>query len=51
VGSEFTREDIATKLDVPVSEMRPSWKAAKESNAIEKVRTDGGKRYFGLKSE
>jgi hypothetical protein len=51
VGSEFTREDVAKKLGVEVSEMRPSWKAAKESDAIEKVRTDGGKRYFGVKSE
>jgi hypothetical protein len=51
VGSEFTREDVAKKLDVEVSEMRPSWKALKESNRLKKVRTEGGKRYFSLETE
>ncbi len=50
VGSEFTREDVAEKLGVEVSEMRPSWKALKESDRLEKVRTDGGKRYFRVSS-
>lgn len=49
MGSEFTREDVAAKLGVEVSEMRPSWKALKESNQLKKVRTDGGKRYFSIK--
>ena len=48
VGSEFTREDVAKQLGVEVSEMRPSWKALKESNQLKKVRTDDGKRYFSI---
>jgi hypothetical protein len=49
VGSEFTREDVAEKLGVEVSEMRPSWKALKEADRLKKVRTDDGKRYFSIK--
>lgn len=45
---EFTREDIAEKLGTEVSAMRPSWKAAKEAGKVEKVRNEGGKRYFRL---
>ncbi len=45
---EFTREEIAEKLGAEVSEMRPSWKALKDADQIEKVRNEGGKRYFRL---
>ena len=45
---EFTREDIAEKLGTEVSVMRPGWKAAKEAGKVEKVRNEGGKRYFRL---
>lgn len=44
----FTREDVAAKLGVEVSEMRPSWKAAKEAGQLEKVSSDGDKRLFRL---
>ncbi len=50
IGPEFTREQVAEKLGVEVKEMRPSWKASKEANQIEKVRTDGGQRYFAIKA-
>ncbi len=45
---EFTREEIAEKLGAEVSAMRPSWKALKDADQIEKVRNEGGKRYFRL---
>ncbi len=47
---EFTREDVAEKLGAEVSEMRPSWKAAKDAGDFEKVRNEDGKRLFRLKS-
>ena len=50
IGPEFTREQVAEKLGVEVKEMRPSWKAAKEANQVEKVRTDGDNRYFSIKA-
>ena len=49
VGSEFTREDVAKKLGVEVSEMRPSWKALKESNQLKKVREDDGNALLLLR--
>ena len=48
LGGEFTREDVADKLDVEVSAMQPSWKAAKQAGRLEKVREEGGKRHFRL---
>jgi len=49
LGPEFTREDVAEKLGVDVKQMRPSWKAAKESGDLEQVREDeGGQRYFAV---
>ena len=51
VGSEFSREDVAKKLGVEISEMQPSWKALKESDRLKKVRTDGGTRYFSVKTD
>lgn len=44
----FTREEVAGELDLEVSEMRPSWKAAKEAGQIQQIRTSGGKRFFRL---
>jgi len=43
---EFTREDVAEKLGLEVSQMRPSWKAAKEAGQFEQVSSEGGKRLF-----
>jgi len=51
LGPEFTREDVAEKLAVEVSVMRPSWKAAKESGQFEKARRTDGQAYFSLKAE
>jgi len=51
LGSEFTREDVAEKLGVDVKQMRPSWKAAKESGDLEQVREDGGQRYFAVSAK
>lgn len=49
LGPEFTREDVAKKLGVEVADMRPSWKAAKESGDLEQVRQDDDdQRYFAL---
>ncbi len=48
LGPEFTREDVAKRLGVEVSVMRPSWKAAKESGELEQVRKDDSQRYFAL---
>ncbi len=47
-GEDFTREDVAEKLGLAVSAMQPSWKAAKESGRLQKVRSEGGKRHFRL---
>lgn len=44
----FTREDVAGQLGLEISEMRPSWKAAKEAGQIQQVSTGGGKRLFRL---
>jgi len=44
----FTREDVAAQLGLEVSEMRPSWKAAKEAGRIQRVSGSGGKRLFRL---
>lgn len=48
---EFTRQDVADKLDTDVSAMQPSWKAAKQAGRLEKVREEGGKRHFRLVSQ
>jgi len=45
---EFTREEVAEKLGAEISEMRPSWKAAKDAGKIEQVRNDDGTRYLRL---
>ncbi len=45
---EFTREEVAAKLGAEIAEMRPGWKAAKDSGRIEQVRKDGGTRYLRL---
>jgi hypothetical protein len=37
IDGEFTRDDVAGKLGIERSEMKPSWKAAKDSGKIEKV--------------
>ncbi len=47
---EFTREDVAEKLGLEISEMRPSWKAAKEAGQFEKVKSADDKRLFTLKA-
>jgi hypothetical protein len=47
IGGEFTRDDVAEKLGIERSEMKPSWKAAKDAGQIEKVRSDAdGQNYF-----
>lgn len=51
LGAEFSREDVAEKLGVEVSVMRPSWKAAKESGQFEKVSSTDDKRLFTLNAE
>lgn len=45
---EFTRDDVAAELNMEISAMQPSWKAAKEAGRLKKVRGEGGKRYFRL---
>ena len=45
---EFTRQDVADKLDSEISAMQPSWKAAKQAGKLEKASDDGGKRRFRL---
>ena len=45
---EFTRDDVAEKLGLEISEMQPSWKAAKEAGRFEKVPNESGKRLFRL---
>ncbi len=44
----FTREDVAVQLGLEISEMRPSWKAAKEAGHIQQISNEGGKRLFRL---
>lgn len=46
--SEFTRNDVADKLGVERATMKSAWQAAKQAGQVEKVREDGGKRYFRL---
>lgn len=48
---EFTRDDVAEKLGVEISEMQPSWKAAKDAGQIQKSRNEGGTRYLRLAAE
>lgn len=48
LDDEFTREEVAGELGVSVKEMQPSWKASKRAGRLEKVREEGGKRYFRL---
>jgi len=50
LGADFSRDDVAKKLDVEISVMRPSWKAAKESGQFEKVKSADDKRLFTLKA-
>jgi hypothetical protein len=45
---EFTRQDVADELGTKVSEMQPSWKAAKQAGRLEKVRDEDGTRHFRL---
>jgi hypothetical protein len=47
----FTREEVAGALGVEISEMRPSWKAAKEAGKIQRVSSKGGKRLFRLANQ
>jgi hypothetical protein len=47
----FTREDVAKKLGMEISEMQPSWKAAKEAGQLERVSGEGGKRSFKLPAD
>lgn len=49
-GDEFTREQVAEKLGSEISDMRPSWKAAKDSGKLERVRNEDGQNYFKLAS-
>lgn len=49
-SDEFTREDVAKKLGVEISAMRPGWKAAKEAGQIKKVPSDDEERTFRLAS-
>jgi hypothetical protein len=44
----FTREDVAGQLGLEISEMRPSWKAAKQAGQIQQVSSRDGKRFFRL---
>lgn len=44
----FTRDDVAEKLGLEISEMQPSWRALKEAGRFEKVSSDDGKRSFRL---
>jgi len=48
LDDEFTREEVAGKLGVSVEQMQPSWKASKRAGRLEKVREEGGKRFFRL---
>lgn len=45
---EFTRDDVAEKLGLEISDMQPAWKAVKESGKFEKVSNESGKRLFRL---
>jgi hypothetical protein len=45
--SEFSRDDVAAKLGIERSEMKPAWKAAKDSGRLVKVRSgEDGTNYF-----
>ncbi len=45
----FTREDVAGQLGLEISEMQPSWKAAKEAGQLQQVGSNkDGKRLFRL---
>lgn len=46
---EFTRDDVAKQLGLEISEMQPSWKAAKEAGQLQKV--EGGDRLFRLRDQ
>ncbi len=37
IDGQFTRDDVAGKLGIERSDMKPSWKAAKDAGQIEKV--------------
>lgn len=44
---EFTRDDVAEKLGIERSQMKPAWKSAKEAGQVQKVRSDeDGTNYF-----
>lgn len=45
---EFSRDDVAAKLGLEISEMQPSWKALKEAGKFEKVPSEGGDRVFRI---
>ena len=44
----FTRAEVAGVLGLEISEMRPSWKAAKEAGRIQQIRNSDGKRFFRI---
>ncbi|MDQ3102941.1 MAG: hypothetical protein M3Q53_03775 [Actinomycetota bacterium] len=48
---EFTRDDVAEKLGLEISEMQPSWKAAKEAGQLQKVPSESGERLFRLRDQ
>ena len=46
---EFTRQDLAAKLDVEMSDLKPGVKQAREAGRLEKVREDDdGRGLFRL---
>ena len=47
-GDQFTREDVAKKLGKDISDMQPSWKAAKEAGKLVKVESGDDMRVFRL---
>ena len=48
---EFTRADLATKLEVDREQLKPGFKAARQSGSLEKVRNDeDGTGVFTLAS-
>ena len=46
--SEFTRADLAGRLNVQRSEMKEAFKAAKQAGRLEKLRNDDGTGIFRL---
>ena len=46
--SEFTRADLAGRLNVQRSEMKEAFKAAKQAGSLEKLRNDDGTGIFRL---